>query len=282
MEKTLDRAQVLINNGRLGLAEQEIRKHLSENPDDARAHTMLAMCLFDLSCHDDAIESARKALELAPQNPYIYWILGRMYVQLQQLDCAEQYLLQSIALNPECANFYASLSEIYWLQGHYFSLHGIVSIVYKEFLEKGIEAARTGLEIDPNCQQSIFYLAINFIEFGDDYHLEEAVKLANRLLFLSPQSAIAHEIYARILIRKSRARIKKQDLNLILPILEESLRLNPNRDYSKKLAFDLLKSYYRILPDKTHWLFIFLQTIAIITLPLTILTFCFYHAWGWQ
>ena len=67
MDKTLDRAWILMQSNRFDRSEQEIRKHLSENPDDARAHTMLAMCLFDLSCHDDAIESAKKAIELTEQ-----------------------------------------------------------------------------------------------------------------------------------------------------------------------------------------------------------------------
>ena len=76
MDITLDRAWLLMGSNRFDRSEQEIRKHLSENPDDPRAHTMLAMCLFDLSCHDEAIDSAKKAIELVPENPYPYWILA--------------------------------------------------------------------------------------------------------------------------------------------------------------------------------------------------------------
>jgi Flp pilus assembly protein TadD len=83
MDKTLDRAWILMGSNRFDRSEQEIRKHLSKNPDDARAHTMLAMCLFDFSRNDDAIESAKKAIELVPKNPYSYWVLCCLHIRSQ-------------------------------------------------------------------------------------------------------------------------------------------------------------------------------------------------------
>ena len=63
MDKTLDRAWILMQSNRFDRSEQEIRKHLSENPEDARAHTMLAMCLFDLSRHDEAMLMASRYIQ---------------------------------------------------------------------------------------------------------------------------------------------------------------------------------------------------------------------------
>ncbi|AFY95679.1 tetratricopeptide repeat protein [Chamaesiphon minutus] len=166
MDKTLDRAWILMGSNRFERSEQEIRKHLSENPDDARAHTMLAMCLFDLSRHDEAIESAKKAIELVPENPYPYWVLGFLYIRLQQLDPAEEYLSEAIELNPECPDFYASLSELYWLRG---CSHNLTHEKRKKFLEKGVEASRKSLAINPEHISSILYLIKNLLVFEENF-----------------------------------------------------------------------------------------------------------------
>jgi tetratricopeptide (TPR) repeat protein len=164
MDTTLDRAWLLMGRSRFDRSEQEIRKHLSENPDDARAHTMLAMCLFDLSRHDDAIESAEKLLSIAPE------------------------------------------------------------------------------------------------------------------------SADAHEVYAQALICNSRKiRSNEQNLNRILAILQESLRLDPSRPYAKILAHNLLVNYYSIPYFKVpHWLLVFVKIMTIATIPLLLLVFYFYNTCGFQ
>jgi tetratricopeptide (TPR) repeat protein len=280
MDTTLDRAWILMGSNRFDRSEQEIRKHLSENPDDPRAHTMLAMCLFDLSRHDEAIESAKKAIELVPENPYPYWVLGCLYIRLQQLDLAEEYLFEAIELNPECPDYYASLSEIYWLRG---CSNDVVYEKRKEFLEKGVEAARTSLEIDPEHVNSILFLIRNLLVLEDNSHVLEAIELAEELLSLSPENAIAHEAYAQALICETWVRrTNKQDLNRILPILKESLRLNPNRPYSKILAYDLLRSYHRILCENRSWQGRFFPITTFAALPLSILTFYFYNTCGLQ
>jgi Flp pilus assembly protein TadD len=278
MDTTLDRAWLLMGSNRFDRSEQEIRKHLSENPDDARAHTMLAMCLFDLSRHDEAIDSAKKAIELVPDNPYPYWVLGCLYIRLQQLDRAEEYLFEAIELNPECPDYYASLSELYWMRGYSRNLN---TREKKEFAQKGVEAARMSLEIDPAHVNSILYLIRNLFTFQDELHVSETIELAQELLSLSPASAVAHEVYAQALMCEGGRRKNKQDLNRILPILEESLRLDPNRPYSKVLAHELLSSSSEILL-KGSWQIAFFLIMAIFSLPLSILTFYFYNTSGFQ
>ena len=231
MDKTLDRAWLLMGSNRFERSEQEIRKHLSENPDDPRAHTMLAMCLFDLSRHDEAIESGKKAIELVPENPYSYWVLGCLYMRLQQLDLAEKYLFEAIELDPEYPDFHASLSELYWMRGRSRELPYEKK---QEFLDKGSKSARIGLEIEPEHFNSRLYLIKNLLAFGIDNYIAEAIYLAEQLLSLSPESADAHEVYAQALICQcKKTRNNKQNVDRILAILQEALRLDPNRPYTK-------------------------------------------------
>jgi tetratricopeptide (TPR) repeat protein len=280
MDKTLDRAWILMQSSRFDRSEQEIRKHLSENPDDASAHTMLAMCLFDLSRHDEAIESAKKAIELEPENPGVYWILACLYIRLQQLDPAEEYLFEAIELDPCYPDFHASLSELYWMRGRSRELPHQQK---KKILDKGAEAARTGLEIKADHFNSRLYLIKNLLALDAESCIVEAIDLAEELLSLDPESAEAHEIYAQTLICESRkTENTEQNLNRILSILKESLRLDPNRPYAKFLACHVLDRYYSILSIKITWIADVLKFATVVAIPLLLLTLYFYNTNGFQ
>jgi Flp pilus assembly protein TadD len=276
--QALDRAWFLAQNNRFDRSEQELREYLSENPDDARAHIMLATILFDLSRHAEAIDSAKKAIELAPEHPYPYWVLGCLYIRLQQLDPAEEYLFEAIELDPECPDYYASLSELYWMRGY---SRNLLTREKQEFSEKGVEAARTSLEIDPEHINAILFLVRNLFTFQDKHYIPEIIELTQKLLYLSPENAIAHEIYAQALMCENGRRKNQQDVNRILPILEESLRLAPNGSYSKELANQLLSSSFEVLL-KGSWQIVFFLIMAIFALPLSVLTFYFYNTYGLQ
>ena len=280
MDKTLDRAWFLMGSNRFERSEQEIRKHLSENPEDPRAHTMLAICLFDLSRHDESIESGKKAIELVPENPYSYWVLGCLYMRLQQLDLAEKYLFEAIELDPEYPDFHASLSELYWMRGRSRELPYEKK---KEFLDKGSKSARIGLEIEPEHFNSRLYLIKNLLAFGIDNYIAEAIYLAEQLLSLSPESADAHEVYAQALICQcKKTRNNKQNLDRILAILQEALRLDPNRPYAKFLACNLLEIYYSIIWAKLPFADSLAKIMTIAPIPLLLLTFYFYNTCGLQ
>ncbi len=277
--EALDRAWFLFQNNRFELAEQELRKYLSENPDNAPAHILLARCLFELSCHAEAIESAKKGIELAPNHHYPYWVLGYLYVRLQQLDLAEEYLLNAIELDPEQAYCYASLSELYWYRG---SARNLKDEQRTEIFQKGIEVARTGLELDSEHANSLLYLIRNLLGVGDNSCLSEAIDLSENLLSLEPGSAASHEVYARALTVKAAKTKKKQDLNRILKIIEESLRLDPNYAYVKNLSHDLLMGHFRVINIPQELQYSSLRIIPLATPLLLIVAFCFYNTLGFE
>ncbi|PSB51358.1 tetratricopeptide repeat protein [Chamaesiphon polymorphus] len=278
--EALDRAWFLLQNNRFDRSEQEIRKHLSENPDDAFAHALLATCLVDLSRHSEAIKSAEQAISIEPDNGRMYWTLGCIYIRLRNGDLAEKYLLEAICLEPENPYFHASLSELCWKRSDDSKLSYEKK---KNFLEQGSKAGRKGLEIEPNHFCSRLYLIKNLLALDDKNRIAEAINLAEELLSLNPESAAAHEVYAQALCCKSsRIKYTKQDLNRILSILQESLRLDPNRPYAKFLACHLLEWHYSILSIKGAWLRTFLKFVNIAAIPLLVLTLYFYNVNGFQ
>ena len=144
---------------------------------------------------------------------------------MNQLDPAEEFLFEAIELNPECPDYYASLSELYWMRGY------SRNIAYKnreEFKKKGVEAARTSLEIDPEHVNSILYLIRNLLIFEDKYHISEAIDLAEQLISIAPENAVVHEAYAQVLMCDIwESRKNQQDINRILPIFRRITSTQP-------------------------------------------------------
>jgi tetratricopeptide (TPR) repeat protein len=281
MDESLYRSWLLMSSGRLEQSEQQIREHLSRNPDDAEAHITLAICLCDLSRHYEAIDSARKAIALDPQNSYYYWGLGIIYLRSKQinLNLAETYINQAIELDPESPDFYASLAETYFLKAAIIAEN---NNQVKTYLDRGIEAANLGLEIDPEHHDCLVYLFNNILATKDKKHHPEAIEIAQELISLFPESAVAHEIYARSLLCQFNRQPNKQDVKRILAVIEESLRLNPNRVQAKNLGFTLLEKHYQFNHPILSWLNQYYITILISSLPLLILTLYSYAIWGLQ
>jgi tetratricopeptide (TPR) repeat protein len=134
MTESLERVRILNNIGRYNECEHEIQQYLSENPDDSEAYELLSICLYNLSKYDLAIEAIRKAVELDPQ--------------------AEEYFTEALSINPEYVDGYASLAELYWIQGQIFYQ---TKKPKPEFFLKGVDWANKGLEVDSQHGNSICF-----------------------------------------------------------------------------------------------------------------------------
>jgi tetratricopeptide (TPR) repeat protein len=281
MDESLYRSWLLMNSRRFEQSEQQIREHLSQNPDDPEAHITLAICLCDLSRHHEAIDSARKALSLTPDNAYFHWVLGALYLRSQQFDLAEAPILEAIKINPHYPDFYGSLAELYWRQGQ--SFRGLSKPQRTEVCTRGINAANQGLRIDGEHHNCYVYLVRNLLLLDDRTYVPQAIDAAQKLLSLAPQSSEAHEVYAQALSCQLNGKPNQHQVEQILSIINESLRLDPNSPYPKVLADYVLTHYYQssyslayIIPrNLSRW-------IMLSALPLLILTFYCYGIWGLQ
>lgn len=105
---------VLLNYGfcleHTGAVERAVklyRKALAKKPDFMEAHVDLSGVLWRIEDFQGALDHARKAVELAPDNAYAVRILGTAHLNLNQLDEAEKHLRRALELLPDF-----SLAEI--------------------------------------------------------------------------------------------------------------------------------------------------------------------------
>lgn len=113
MTANLARIHLLLSQGRLDLAERELRGALAVTPDAADLHGLLALCLSDRDPQNtEALESARRAVFLAPDDPRSHYALATVLHAQDREAEAEPAIREAIRLDPEDPDLFARLSAI--------------------------------------------------------------------------------------------------------------------------------------------------------------------------
>jgi tetratricopeptide (TPR) repeat protein len=110
------RAMVAESLNMLSVLEEDLEFILQKNPDNADALNALGYTLTDrTNRHEEALVLIQKAVELVPNNAYFLDSLGWVYYKLGDLEKAEKYLRDAIAIQDD-VEFLAHLGEVLWNQ----------------------------------------------------------------------------------------------------------------------------------------------------------------------
>ncbi len=111
-----NRAMVAESVDELEILETDLRTILKIDPMNSQALNALGYTLTDRTDrHAEALELINKALELRPNDPYYLDSLGWVYYRLGDLEKAEHYLREAVAIQAE-VEFVAHLGEVLWVQ----------------------------------------------------------------------------------------------------------------------------------------------------------------------
>ncbi|MDX1573267.1 MAG: tetratricopeptide repeat protein [Methylophaga sp.] len=98
--------------------EADLRQILDKDPDNTQALNALGYTLTDRTDrHQEALKLIERALALKPGDPFYLDSLGWVHYRMGNLELAEKYLRQAIAVQPD-AEFNAHLGEVLWQQGN--------------------------------------------------------------------------------------------------------------------------------------------------------------------
>jgi len=99
-------------------AEQEFRRVLHDNPDEAAAHYALAMALRPLNrSQDDIQHELREAIRLNPQFALAHDALGKSFHSQGRLDEAEQEYFEALRCDPTYPSPHRGLYELFQERG---------------------------------------------------------------------------------------------------------------------------------------------------------------------
>ncbi len=231
MSDRVERAELLLSRGRADLAEKEARGALAEDPDDALAHAVLALCLGDLKKFKEGLREARRAVELMPDNPATHYVLSRTFILDDQYGKALTAIEEALRLEPEDAAYHAVLAAI---------KHD------EEKWKESLAATEVGLRLDPENAECANIRASALQRLG---RVEEAGAVLDAALSREPENAFTHANKGQNLLREG-------DAAGALEAYREALRLDPNDEQARAGVVEALKArslFYRLTLRYFFW-----------------------------
>ncbi len=191
MNQHLDRGRQLIDIGRPRDAEEHIRKALSEEPENFRAHMMLALVFLRTSRHDEAIPMAERAIALDPTSDWPHRFLSHAHAdrprsdRKKSLTCA----LKAVELEPDVSANHMALSEAYRRFG-------------RKHRDAAVTSAQHAVALDPEDSDSHLTLGNAYRSAKQSPSAEQAYRKA---LEVDPESQLARANLAALLTASGRA-----------------------------------------------------------------------------
>ncbi len=228
----IERARLLLQQGRVKDAEKEIGYALQQDPNDDEAILVLAECKVDVKQYNDAVELLNQSIHLDPYNDRPFYLLAFCYYQQDKFKEAVRELDQAIRLNP----YYAG----------YFGLYGYIFMEQKNY-RAALEKANEGLALNAEeltClnvrSQALFRLKNN----------DEAYETIKEALAIDPENAFTHTNYAWHFLEKGKHKQAREHFR-------EALRIEPGMDRARhglKESFKANVPPYRWMLMFSLWL----------------------------
>lgn len=217
IERPLARPALLLEQGRYELAEQELRGHLAQRPDDPLAHSLLALCLSHRDRHAEAEKEARQAVGLAPDLALVYYHLAIVLDRRDALEDAARAAREAIRLEPDDADFHARLAAIRVQQSRW---------------AEALKSAEEALELEPEHSLATNLRAMILAQTGRTDRAHETLDSA---LARDPENALAHANRGWTLLRQGR----HQEA---LDRFREALRLDPEMEFARAGIVEAMKA----------------------------------------
>lgn len=217
MHPQLQRAQMLLSQGRSEMAETELRQVLVTDPNDAFAHMLLAACLLDQKQYDQATEEAGQAIHLAPDEAYAHYMMGQVMYHRNRFDEAQRAAESAIALDPYDADYFALMSAI---------------AMERYQWQEALEAAEQGLDAEPDHVRCVNLRAMALTKMGRGDEAEHAMDVA---LQNAPENAYSHANKGWTHLHQGRPKDS-------LVHFREALRLEPDLEYARAGIVEAMKA----------------------------------------
>ena len=170
----LERANLLLEQGRHKDAEKQVMQALQQEPNNDYALSILARCYMNEGRHDAGIDVIKRAIAIDPDESFYFYLLGFGYYQKDMFLPAKDNLGKAIRLNPYNAEYFGMLSFIFLDEKEY---------------EQALQNANEGLELDP---ENITCLNARARALNKLKRTDEAVETIGDSLSKDPDNKFTH------------------------------------------------------------------------------------------
>src|SRR5215216_3252796 len=219
----LERADLLLEQGRYKDAEGYIKQVLGQEPENDEALALLARSYINSGRTDEGIETINRAIAIEPNNSFYFYLLAFGYYRKDLNFAAITNLNKAIELNP----YYAE----------YFGLLSLIHIEERDF-ELALDKANEGLALNP---KNITCLNARATALNKLKRTEAAIETMQDALSEDPDNEHTHTTIGWNLLEKGKHKEASKHFM-------EALRIDPNYVNAKLGLKEALKS--KILPYK--------------------------------
>ena len=228
----IERARLLLEQGRVKEAMQQVKNALQEDPDNDDALALMARCQYQQKDFNSGITTLQSAISIDPESGYYFYLLAFGYYRLHNHPAALDHLQQSVSLAPYFSESYGLMAYVY--------------LDEKEF-KKALAKANEGLAIDP---ENITCLNVRSIALNKMKLTAEAIQTMEYALAQDPDNELTHSTVGWNYLEKGKHKIAVNHFR-------EALRIDPNYHNAKDGLKESLKSKiapYRWLLQYSFWI----------------------------
>lgn len=218
-EAIQQRIWLLLRQGRIDRAEEELRLYLADHPESDFAHAQLALCLSHADRHQEAHDEARTAVGLAPDQPFSHYVLSVVLADANCLPEAEAEIREAIGLDQSSSMYFAQLAKIH---------------LQRQQWQQALDSAELGLQVDPADDDCANLRSIALIRLGRRVEASDTLRGA---LQRDPDDAWTHANLGWSLIEQGR-------YNDAMVHFREALRLEPNLEHARLGIITALKAQH--------------------------------------
>lgn len=227
----LQRAALLLEQGRATDAEKNIRQALELEPENGEALALLTRCFFAQQAFDKGIETALQAIAADPDNSFYFYLLAFGYYQKSNAAAAVKNLQQAIEINPYAAEYFGLLAHV---------------LIGERRFADALAKADEGLAIEA---ENITCLNARSIALNKLSRMADAIETMQGALAQDPDNEVTHATVGWNFIERGKHKEAAHHFS-------EALRLDPNYDSAKAGLKEALKSklvLYRWLLQYSFW-----------------------------
>ena len=217
-EILLQRARLLFEQHRLEQAAEQLKQLLAQDPDDAEAHALLALCLLDNKDQwHNATREAEQSIHLAPDHPFSHYVLASVLNKRSRTAESLAAIDEALRLDPGQSLFYALRASL---------------LAQLERWSECLEAASLGLQMDPDDTSCANMRSLSLERLG---RKNDALQQADNAVSRDPDSGHAHSMRGWALLQKGR--VAEAQL-----AFREALRLEPTNEFARTGMIQALNS----------------------------------------
>ncbi len=216
----LERARLLLAQGRFAQAAEQLQMLLSTDPNQWLAHALLACCwMQDADRLGDATAEAQLAIALAPDQSFTHSILATVCSARKHFDQAQAAIETAISIDPDVAAY-----------------HGIQASIFLQTSkwQLALESSERGLQFDPDQEDCLASRSLALERLG---RRKDSLQQANEAVARDPDSSSLHAMRGWTLLHDNNYREAQISFR-------EALRLEPTNSFARSGMLESLKSNY--------------------------------------